>query len=477
MYPIGSGPYSVVCNVRKGATKRDARRVFGNKVMRFVVRKFKVKKQGQPKRTVFRGFVYFDTAEHLEAAWPDAFGASRTALYPDGKLALTAHAPLDHATGNPLGAETEVKRRMRADDRLNRKTVAKQVQYAAEVGADFRSHLTRDEAGRTHSCARATLPDALLQAVCTKRVAGGGYETRRAPAIPAPHPFEEPVIASWFHEQKVQFMKLKVAEGYALLQRTGLIHEGLRHRCRGLPSGTLLELHIRILPDGELAPSTGGGNLCNKGLTLFCPRCMDLEHRRKRCAALVKQNKADEEETRFAAREPYTFLVPPYFGTMLDGDPGRGAPLRHPALLFEYMLDTIDRDTPRGAIQRRYRVTHKCKKISRTLLLAIAAKMERIQVVEFHQALGASEADEEEGFVHLEMDGVALKSYVGSDGVQCVRTAVAIAQRDKPGVVIVSTGVERLETAGATGKAESAADVRRPLKYYARPGPSKRRPN
>eukprot|EP00666_Eupelagonemidae_sp_cell4sb_P003458 gene3458-2689_t len=91
-----------------------------------------------------------------------------------------------------------------------------------------------------------------------------------------------------------------------------------------------------------------------------------MEKRRLRCINLVKQKTADEEERAFAGREPYHFTVDPYVGTIFGsangqgGTGGRGHPLRHPGLLFEYLLDLVERDTPTGVRGRRFQVTDKC---------------------------------------------------------------------------------------------------------------------
>eukprot|EP00665_Eupelagonemidae_sp_cell47_P009768 gene9767-3322_t len=113
------GPRSIVCNVRKGATKRDAVRVFGGKVSRVVLRKFKCKKKkGQPRLILHKAFTYFDTAADLEAAWIKA-------------------------TGELYDSENPAKRAMHSIERQNRKSVKVQMEYAEEVGGDFRNHITR----------------------------------------------------------------------------------------------------------------------------------------------------------------------------------------------------------------------------------------------------------------------------------------------------------------------------------------------
>eukprot|EP00666_Eupelagonemidae_sp_cell4sb_P004673 gene4673-13929_t len=91
-------------------------------------------------------------------------------------------------------------------------------------------------------------------------------------------------------------------------------------------------------------------------------------------------------------------------------------------------MDLVERDGLVSARDRRYRVTKNCNRYRRQLLLAIAREMECIQV-------------------------------------------------DTLRLAIVSTGVEKLETEGATGKAESSSDVRRPMQYFICPGPDRKHPN
>eukprot|EP00665_Eupelagonemidae_sp_cell47_P009767 gene9768-3321_t len=181
----------------------------------------------------------------------------------------------------------------------------------------------------------------------------------------------------------------------------------------------ITRLHVRVTADGELAKTTGGSTLSNRGIVLYCPRCRDLEKKRLRCRILVSKKTADEQEAKFAMREPYTFMVPAYFGTMfgagngsrgqtevqLCAAGGRGAALRNPALLFEFLHDLAHLDVPEGVMERRYRVTQNCMKFKRKLLLAVARDMEHIQVTQFRRALGAPEAGKEAGFAHIEMDG------------------------------------------------------------------------